>query len=281
MSNFDSFRFDGKRVMVVGGATGMGAAAALLALEAGAEVVVMDHADIPHDGVTKIRLDLSEEASIDDALDACEGPVHALIGAAGVADGPAIDRINFLGHRHLITSAVERGLLGRGSAVCTISSAAGLAWESEFATIKGVLATTSMDDGAAWFAEHGWADYLHTKQVMCAWVAHAALQFGRKGVRINATCPGPTDTPLAQANAELWLTFGADYREEIGVGASTPLDQAFPLLFLCSDAARAINGITLISDMGLLSAGHTGAFPSATPLADMLFGRSLGVDADE
>ena len=46
MSLSDGFRFDGKRVLVVGGATGMGAAAAELALDLGAEVVVMDRAEV-------------------------------------------------------------------------------------------------------------------------------------------------------------------------------------------------------------------------------------------
>ena len=45
MSLFDAFRYDGKRVLVVGAATGMGAALAQLVLDAGAEVVVMDVAE--------------------------------------------------------------------------------------------------------------------------------------------------------------------------------------------------------------------------------------------
>ena len=46
MTLFDAFRFDGKRALVVGGATGMGAAAAELLLSAGADVVVMDFAEV-------------------------------------------------------------------------------------------------------------------------------------------------------------------------------------------------------------------------------------------
>ena len=65
-----------------------------------------------------------------------------------------------------------------------------------------------------------------------------AFRFLKQGIRINAICPGPTDTPLAQANKEMWLGFGADYRAEAGIEASTPLEQAYPLVFLCSDAAR-------------------------------------------
>ena len=53
--------------------------------------------------------------------------------------------------------------------------------------------------------------------------------------------------------------FGADYREETGIEASTPLEQAYPLVFLCSDAAAAISGITLISDAGYISSGVTGS----------------------
>ena len=46
MSLSDAFRYDGKRVLVVGGATGMGAATAELVQDAGAEVVVMDFAEV-------------------------------------------------------------------------------------------------------------------------------------------------------------------------------------------------------------------------------------------
>ncbi len=99
MGFFDAFRYDGKRVLVVGGATGMGAAAAELVLDAGAEVIVMDFADIGIEGVEAIHVNLAERASIDEALAAVDGPIDALFSCAGVADGPGIERINFIGHR--------------------------------------------------------------------------------------------------------------------------------------------------------------------------------------
>jgi len=52
------------------------------------------------------------------------------------------------------------------------------------------------------------------------------------------------------------------------------MEQAYPLLFLCSDAAVAINGITLITDAGYMSSGITGSFPNATMIAKALMGRS-------
>src|SRR5919112_5857662 len=131
MSLFDAFRYDGKRALVVGGATGMGAAAAELVKDAGAEVVVMDRAEVTLPGVKAVQLDLSDKASIDAAVDEVGGPVDALFSCAGVADGtPGIERINFLGHRHMIDRMRAAGMLSRGAAIGFISSAAGAAWQA-------------------------------------------------------------------------------------------------------------------------------------------------------
>src|SRR4029079_10968461 len=56
MGLFDAFRYDGKRALVVGGATGMGAATAELVKDAGAEVVVMDRAEVTLQRVEYDRL---------------------------------------------------------------------------------------------------------------------------------------------------------------------------------------------------------------------------------
>jgi hypothetical protein len=71
----------------------------------------------------------------------------------------------------------------------------------------------------------------------------------------------------------MWLGFGSDYREDTGIAASTPLEQAYPLVFLCSDAAAAISGITLISDVGYISSGITESYPPAAAAAGFLLGR--------
>ena len=274
MSLFDALRFDGKRVLVVGGATGMGAAAAQLALDAGADVVVMDYADVKLTGVKAIHVNLAEKASIDAAVDACGGPVHALLSCAGVADGPDIDRINFVGHRHLIDRMLAQDMLGRGAAIGFISSAAGLGWEKNFELLGELLATPDFDSAVAFIQERELANYYWMKQAVCAYVASQAFPMLKRGIRINAICPGPTDTPLAQANKDVWLAFGADYREETGIQAATPMEQAYPLLFLCSEAASAISGITLISDAGYMMSGITGSFPNATMMAKVLMGRT-------
>jgi NAD(P)-dependent dehydrogenase (short-subunit alcohol dehydrogenase family) len=241
----------------------------------GAEVVVMDHAEVGLPGVKAIRLDLRDRQSIDAAVDECGGPVHALFACAGVADGtPGIERINFIGHRHLIDRALDIGLLPRGAAIAMISSAAGLGWEPNLDLLTEYLDTPDFDSAVAWIEAHpGRNDYMWSKQAICTYVARQALAMARRGLRINAILPGPTDTPLARANEEVWLGTGADYRDEAGIAASTPEEQAGPLVFLCSDAARYVNGITMITDAGWVASGVTGSYPPATAMVDFLFGR--------
>lgn len=273
MGLFDAFRYDGKRALVVGGATGMGAAVVALVKDAGADVVAMDRAKIDAKGVQAINVDLANKGSIDKALDECGGEVHALFSCAGVADGtPGIEKINFIGHRYMLDRMLEKGMLPRGSAVGFISSAAGLGWQPALPQLKEYLDITDFDEASRWAQEHGKADYMWSKQAINAYVAREAFRLLKQGVRINSILPGPTDTPLAQANADLWLGFGSDYRDEVGIKASTPLEQAYPLVFLCSDAAAGVTGITMITDAGYVSSGITESFPAATPVVGFLSG---------
>jgi NAD(P)-dependent dehydrogenase (short-subunit alcohol dehydrogenase family) len=271
MSLFDRFSYKGKRALVVGGATGMGAAVAELVLDAGADVTVMDRVNVSVPNVTAIPIDLSDRASIDAAVGQCAGQIDALFSCAGVADGtPGIERINFIGHRHLINLLQERGQLVSGSAIGLISSAAGMGWEGNLPLLFEYLDITDWDDAVEWAHAHGKADYLWSKQAINAYVARESFGLLKKGIRINAILPGPTNTPLARANAETWLGFGADYRDELGVEPSAPIEQAYPLVFLCSDAASGVSGITMVTDLGYASAGITGSFPPAQPVVEFL-----------
>ena len=277
MSMFDLFRYDGKRVVVVGAATGMGNATARLLVDAGAEVVAMDYAPMDIAGVARtIQVNMSDKASIDAATDDCGGRVDALFSCAGVADGtPGIEKINFLGHRHMINRMLDAEMLGRGSAIGFISSAAGAGWarDDNMEVLGEYLDIEDMDEASQWAIDNGKADYFQSKLAVCLYVAKSAYPLLKRGIRINAIMPGPTDTPLAQANKEMWLGFGSDYRDDTGVDASTPEDQAYPLVFLCSDAAKSITGITVTSDQGYFSSGITGSFPAATGTANFLTGR--------
>jgi len=277
MSLFDAFKYDGKRVVVVGAATGMGNAAARLVQDAGAaELIALDIAAVDIAGATTGTINLADRASIEAAAAAVEGPIHALLSCSGVADGtPGIEKINFLGHRLFIELLIDSGKLGKGATIGLISSAAGLGWDTDehLAILKEYLAIEDFDAASEWALANGKGDYQWSKRAVNAYVATQAYPMLKRGIRINAILPGPTNTPLAQANADTWLTFGADYREDLGIEASTPEEQAYPLVFLCSDAGRSISGQTVISDAGLFASGLTDVFPSVSGITKFLSGR--------
>jgi NAD(P)-dependent dehydrogenase (short-subunit alcohol dehydrogenase family) len=276
MSGIEQFRYDGKRALVVGGATGMGAAAAKTVGALGAEVIVMDYAPVASDLGQGIQVDLRDPASIDSAIEQVGGNVDAIFSAAGVADGPDLMRINFIGHRHLIDRMINDGHLRRSSAICFISSVGGIGWENDLPRLKEFLATPDFESANAWVAAHepeGIIHYGFSKQAINAYVAMQAYPFLAKGIRINAICPGPTDTPLARANADLWLTFAQDYRDATGSEVHTPEQMANVMAFLNSDAAAGINGVTLLVDYGHVMSSLTGSFAPGKPIIDLIMGR--------
>ena len=277
MSVIDRLRYDGKRALVVGGATGMGAAAAKSVAELGAEVIVVDYAPVNFDVAKSIQVDLRDPASIDAAVDEIEGPVHALFSAAGVADGTTdLLKINFIGHRHLIDRLLEKNQLPNGSAICFISSVAGMGWENDLELINEFLATPDYAAAEAWSKAHEAEGIIHygtSKKIINQYVATQGYPLLKKGIRINAICPGPTDTPLAQANADLWLSFAQDYRDETGSKVHTPEQMGDVMAFLNSDAACGVSGITLLVDSGHTMASVTGSYAPGKPLIDLIMGK--------
>jgi NAD(P)-dependent dehydrogenase (short-subunit alcohol dehydrogenase family) len=275
MTGTELFRYDGKRALVVGGATGMGAAAAKRAAALGAEVVVMDHAAVEYPVADAIKVDLKDRAAVDAAIDQVGRPIDAIFSAAGIADGPGVMRVNFIAHRHLIERMLAEGTLRRGSAVCFISSVAGLGWEGNLPTLLEFLATQDYESAAAWIDAHeGTNNYLFSKQAINAYVARQAYPFIARGVRINAICPGPTVTPLAQANAAVWLSFGQDYRDATGLPHLTAEQMGDVMLFLNGDAASGISGVNLLVDAGHVMSSSTGSWAAGKALVDLLMGRT-------
>ena len=271
MSGFEKFRYDGKRALVVGGATGMGAAAAQTVRNLGGHVIVMDYAPVEFEVDQVVSVDLSDLSSLNKAIDQVDGPIDAIFSAAGIADGPKTMPVNFIGHRHLIERMIDDGTLGRGGAVCMISSVAGLGWMNNLPTLLEFIALPDYEAMKAWVDEHPSANnYGFAKQVMNAYVAYQSHPLLRHGIRINAILPGPTDTPLARANADTWLTFAADYRDDTGSPTLTPDQMGDAMVFLNSDAASGISGVTLLVDVGHVSSSTVGSWEAGKPIIDML-----------
>jgi len=256
------FRYDGKRVLIVGGATGMGAASARTATDLGADVIVFDVADVDYPAKQIEKVDLRSQENVDAALERVSGPIDAIFSCAGVADGTdGVMLINFISQRHIIDRLIAEGKFAATASVAMISSGAGMGWQSNLTQTLDFLASPDWDTAAAWIDAHPGTDsYLFSKQVVNTYVAHAAFALAARGIRINAVLPGPTDTPLAQANADLWLGWGAPFRKELGLDPLSPEQVGDTLAFLCSEAASGINGITVTIDHGHTSAAVTGAY---------------------
>jgi NAD(P)-dependent dehydrogenase (short-subunit alcohol dehydrogenase family) len=269
MAGMENFRYDGKRVLVVGGATGMGAAAARSVTALGAEVVVMDRQGVDFAVSSFVEVDLQDRAQLDAALDKVGGPVDAVFSAAGMAAGPGVVKVNFIAHRHIVDRLVGEDVLRPGSAVCLISSAAGLGWMNHLPILLEFLATSDFDEAARWIEENeGTNTYTFSKQAINAYVARAAYPLMQQGIRINAICPGPTDTPLARANS--WLGFGSDYREAVGTGPLTADQMGDTMAFLNSAAASGISGVNVLVDYGHLMASMGGSWEAGKPVIDFL-----------
>jgi len=282
---WERFRYDGKRVLVSGGATGMGAAVAKLVGELGGEVVVADINPVEFP-VESVEVDLRQQSSIDAALASVGGPIHALFSCAGVSGAPfsPVDVMlaNFVGARHLVESAVE-SLMPNGSSIAFISSIGGLGWERELDRIIALLDTPDFASAKRWCEAHLGADpaqqqeaaaaaYVFSKQTIDVYVQREAVPLCHRGIRINATGPGPTQTPLMDSTPG-WQVFGdqlfcAAMRREM----STPEEQAPPLVFLNSDAASGVSGQVLNVDAGYTAGGYLGIHE--TPLVEPLMRRS-------
>src|SRR5271165_2433105 len=143
-----------------------------------------------------------------------------------------------------------------GGAVVNVASIAGYGWRANLERAKALIAASGFPDIAALVAEHKAPDeegYPLSKELLLLWTMQAAHQplFRDRGVRVNAVSPGPVTTPILK---EFRQMFG-DPRVDDDIArvgrAGAASDIAPPVLFLCSDGARWINGANVPVDGGL------------------------------
>ena len=253
MKDHGNFRLDGRHVVVVGAASGIGEATALACARQGARVACADLNGLGAERTAaKVRgeggqasahaADIAESSQVE----ALFAELHRVQAVDGVACTPGVNvrkpilsytdeefervlRINLRGNFNVLRAAGR--LLtaqGRGSIVL-------------FSSIRAQV------------VEPGQATYAATKAGVLQLVRGAACEFGPRGVRVNAVAPGVTETPLTQPikNSADW--YSAYAAKTVFNRWATPEEMAWPTVFLLSDAASYITGTVLFVDGGWLA----------------------------
>jgi len=262
------WRYDGRRVVVTGCASGIGEHVARQLTELGAEVVGLDiraREERDSEGQPALQLrefhevNLADPASIDEAAASIGGQVDALFNVAGVSSGIKdplrVVTINFLGTRQLTEALVPT--MPPGSAIANVSSLAASAYRENAGVTAGLLDTVTMAEGVEWCQRNpealadGGGYRLSKEAIILYGLANVAV-LGAKGIRINCTAPGVTDTPiLDQLRSAYGQEFLDAFRTPLG-RVSEPSEQAAVLVFLNSKAASYITGQVIWVDGGTI-----------------------------
>jgi NAD(P)-dependent dehydrogenase (short-subunit alcohol dehydrogenase family) len=251
------WRYDGRRVVVTGCASGIGAHVARQVADLGAEVVGLDITPPAEEFGEFVVLDLSDPASVDRAVGSIGDRVDALFNVAGVSSGIGdpmrVVRINFLGTRQFTEALVPR--MPAGSAIANVSSLAASGYRKNAVVTAGLVNTASVVEGVDWCERNpaalseGGGYRLSKEAIILYGMAHVAA-LGAKGIRINCTAPGVTDTPiLDQLRSAYGQEFLDSFRAPLG-RAADPEEQASVLVFLNSQAASYITGQVIWVDGG-------------------------------
>jgi NAD(P)-dependent dehydrogenase (short-subunit alcohol dehydrogenase family) len=250
------WRFDGKRVVVTGCASGIGACVVHQLRHLGAEIVGLDLLRPGTELDEFYEMDQADPDSIDRAARKVGRGVDALFNIAGVSSGIGdplrVATINFLGLRHFTEALVPH--MASGSAVVSVSSLAAAGYLDNRWAVNGLLDTESMAAGIAWCENHPEAladgGYRLSKEAIILYTVRRSVELAARGIRMNCTGPGVTETPILD---QLRNAYGQDYLDGIPkpLGrAADPVEQAAALLFLNSRAAGYITGQVLWVDGG-------------------------------
>jgi NAD(P)-dependent dehydrogenase (short-subunit alcohol dehydrogenase family) len=251
-------RFDGRNVIVTGGAQGIGRGIVEAFVEDGARVFA---ADIRADGLEEVRasaepglvqthvVDLGDfdatRAMVRAAITSM-GRVHVLVNCAGVMPGGPI--LEVTRETFDLTFAVNAR-----APLATMQVAAGHMIEHGGGAIVNIASANAFKN------ESPEAPYNASKAALVALTKAVAHELGHLGVRANCVAPGQTVTPETELEMRAdpeERRIQREYLRRIPLRkAGRPRDQAAAVLFLASDDAAFISGQTLIVDGGELGGG--------------------------
>ncbi len=270
MPHAPTARFAGRVAVVTGGASGIGRATAIRLAGEGARVAVVDRAgDRAEETAAGIRAagdearayacDIAQSAEVNATAARVErelGPVDVLANVAGVGDTAGLEGIETVedARWHLVLAVNLSGAFFWCRAVLPGMAARG----------RGAIVSVSSLAGRSKSANGGFA-YTASKAGLLGLTRHLAFDYGPRGVRVNAICPGGVDTPMLRAGgvraarspeeAEARAARIAAYGWFMPIKRlSTPEEQAAAIAFLASDDASYVNGVSLDVNGGLYMA---------------------------
>ncbi|NBE49991.1 SDR family oxidoreductase [Streptomyces sp. YC537] len=241
-------RFDGKVVVVTGGASGIGLAGVRRFAGEGARVVLVDvdedggekaEAELRGQGhdVTFHRASVTDEAAVT-ALHAMVraryGRLDGLFNNAGIAVESFGAATSYDDWRRVLQVNLDGAFLMARSAVALMAEGAG-----------GAIVNTSSMLGRV--STIGATSYVVSKHGVDGLTRSLALEHAAAGIRVNAVCPGFVNTPMVQADIE--ADPGLPARHPLG-RLGEPEEVAAVAAFLASDDASFVTGATYLVDGG-------------------------------
>jgi NAD(P)-dependent dehydrogenase (short-subunit alcohol dehydrogenase family) len=110
-----------------------------------------------------------------------------------------------------------------------------------------------MSSGAGLVPAPGQPQYTAAKHGVLGLTKHAAQEFARAGIRVNAVLPGQTETGPMRAYLDSQADGGERMLRRLPMGRmATTAEIAEAVVWLCSDAASYVNGVSLVVDGGLI-----------------------------
>jgi NAD(P)-dependent dehydrogenase (short-subunit alcohol dehydrogenase family) len=264
------FSYQGKRVVITGAYSGVGAAAVELLSSLGASEIIALDIEEPKGPITRyIETNMGDPSAIDAAAVAIDGPVDALFSNAGIAATfPALQvmKVNYLGVRQLSEALLPK--IPEGGAIAITASIAGGQWPQRLPQILELLALPDRGHAIAWIEEHSdlvSGGYDFSKECLQVYTMLSSKATMASGVRTNSVCPGPIDTPLLPDFKKTMTEALINWQVEQSHGKlATAEDIAKALVFLGCDASGFVNGMNLNADAGFSAALTTGQLDFST-----------------